>query len=260
MYYYISEPVTTSAERKRIEDLKTVLSQLGIAGEFAVASPARTVTEHLELAFKKGFTTIVAVGDDGLANTVASSMLRHNYDKAALGIIPFQSQQQLWKMVGGNSVKEFCSILRARHTTLIDVAELNDKQACITSASIAIAEPIQFQLAYDQVQLAGQFTDMFITTSGTTEFYDRTYSPAQRSTSFLARLFSSQPQTTANRSLTRFTADHWQLVTKQPVPIIIDDESATSTPLDVIIRKKALKLIVNRARIATEKEIDSSKE
>jgi diacylglycerol kinase family enzyme len=260
MYYYITEPLTTNAERKRIDDIKSTLSQLGIAGEFAVASPARTVAEHLELAFKKGFTTIVGVGSDGLANTVASTILRHHYEKAVFGFIPLDSRQHLWKMVGGNSIKESCAILRARHTQAIDAIELNADQSCITSASMHTPEPVQFQLAFREVQLAGQCTDLLINPSGEITIIDQTYRSGKGGGGFFSRLFGGGPSTGENLSTTSFNADRWQFATKTPMPIVIDGEQATTTPLDVIYRKKALKLIVNRARIATEKETDSSKE
>jgi diacylglycerol kinase family enzyme len=259
MYYYITEPLTTNAEKKRIEEIKSVLSQLGIAGEFGVASPARTVPEHLELAFKKGFTTIVGIGSDSLANMVASTILKHNYEKAAFGFIPLNSKQVLWQMIGAHSLRDHCQTLRARHVTAIDAVQLNKEATCITSASMQLSKPVKFQLAYGHVELYGQCTHLQINTQGPIELWDATYSAQTQRKGFFANLFGAQPDT-SGLSLTSFTADRWQLVTEQPEPITIDSLTATHTPLDVKHRPKALKLIVNRAKISSDKETDSSKE
>lgn len=254
MYYYITEPLTTSAERKRIDDIKSILSQLGIAGEFAIASPARTVAEHLELAFKKGFTTIVGVGSDSLANTVASTMLHHNYDKAVLGFIPLNNRQQLWQMIGAASTREHCAILRSRHVMPINAIELNDEQSCITSARLTTPEPVRFQLLLNQAKISGQYTDLSIDLSGLVTIWDQTYQSHKQSAGFLAKLFGNSNDGT-NLSATSFTAERWQFATEQPLPVTVDGVTFATTPLDVTYRKKALKLIVNRARIATVEPI-----
>lgn len=259
MYYYITEPLTTNAEKKRVEEIKSVLSQLGIAGEFGVASPARTVPEHLELAFKKGFTTIVGIGSDSLANMVASTILKHNYEKAAFGFIPLNSRQVLWQMIGAHSLHDHCQTLRARHVTAIDAVQLNKEVTCITSASMQLSQPVQFQLAYDQVVLFGQCTHLQINTQGPITLWDATYTAPNQQKSFFANLFGGQPDT-SQLSRTTFTANRWQFATEQPAPIMIDNLTATHTPLDVKHRPKALKLIVNRAKISSDKETDSSKE
>lgn len=255
MYYYITEPLTTSAEKKRVEDIKSILSQLGIAGEFAVASPARTVTEHLDLAFKKGFTTIVGIGDDALANTIASAMLHRNYDKAALGMIPWDNRQELWQMIGAHSIKDLCQTLRTRLVTSVDAVELDSTHSFITSAAMILPKPVRFRLTYNTVVMLGQCTHLTISKDGQVEIWDETYRLAgKQSGSFLGRLFGASNNNDHSLSLTSFVSDHWQFETEQPCPLLVSGVKATETPLEVIRRPKALKLIVNRAKITTDKE------
>lgn len=255
MYYYIAEPITTQAERRKIEDIKSLLSQLGIAGEFAVASPARTVEEHLELAFSKGFTTIVSVGSDALACKVAATMLQRHYDKAVLGVIPLRTEQALWPLIGAKTLREVGDALRTRFLVPLDVVELGPGQAFITEAQMHRPKPVKFKLRYNRVELMGQCTDMIMKMSGEVELWDATYGQA---TGLLGRLFGTR--STASLSKTVFQADHWQFATAEASSIMIGREVVAQTPLEVIRRPKALKLIVNRAIVAPEKEKKQSKE
>lgn len=252
MYYYITEPLITSAERKRIEDIKTILAQLGIAGEFAIASPARTVEEHLELAFKKGFTTIVGIGSDALANTVASTMIKYTYDKGVFGFIPFSNKQQLWQMIGAHSLRDHCQTLRTRMLISVDAVELNKDYSFITQADMALAKPIRFRLNYRQLDIMGQCTNLSVNTDGHIQIWDNTYqSPFASKGTFFSRLMGSH-EDTSMLSLTSIIADRWQFETETPSPILVNGAVATQTPLDATRRPKALKLIVNRAKITPD--------
>lgn len=251
MYFYVAEPITTQAERRKIEEIKSLLSQLGIAGEFAVASPARTVEEHLELAFRKGFTTIVGIGSDALINKVASRLLYHQYDRAAVGAIPLSTSQILWQMVGAHSLKELGEILRARLLLPIDAVVFNEQHACITSAAIRLDRPVSFRLSYNASELSGQFTDLTIKTDGQLRLQDRTY---QTQGSFFDRFFGKRAE--KNLSVTSLSKERWQLTTGEPCSLLVAGQVVTKTPLKVLRRPKALKLIVHRAKIATDKAMD----
>jgi diacylglycerol kinase family enzyme len=256
MYYYIVEPLTTQAEKRKIEEIKAILSQLGIAGEFAVASPARTVEEHMQLAIKKGFSTVVGIGSDALANKVASTLLRYRHDQAAMGVIPFSPQQQLWQMIGGTNLREICESLRTRLIISIDAVRLTERDFFITEASIHQEQPVRFHLAYNHLHLAGQFTDLTITNTGFVQLWDSTYNPPpQAGLPFLKKLFGTS-QTAENRSLTQFQSKTWQFETEKPCDVLVNGEPATQTPLLVELLPKALKLIVNRARMTPDKTIN----
>lgn len=250
MYYYIAEPLTTKTERRQIEDVKALLSQLGIAGEFAIASPARTVEEHLELAFSKGFTTIVGIGSDALVNRVAATMLHRQYDKAVLGAIPLQPEQVLWSMIGARTLAELGEILRARLIMAIDALELGRGQAIITPAAIKATKPVRFQLRYRQVDIQGLLTNAELATNGEVKLWDATYG---QPTSLLSRLFGrSKTESTIN--LTHFKNNRWALATETALAVTVNGQNVAQTPLQAIRRPKALKLIVSRAKITPEKE------
>jgi len=256
MYYYIAEPAITPAEKRRIEEVKTVLSQLGIAGEFAVASPARTVDEHLELAFAKNFTTIVAIGSDGLLSRVAARMLARGYDKAAIGIIPLRPDQAAWNMIGVHSLREVADILRTRLLMPIDVLEFGRGQACIARSTISLDKPTAFHLRYNGVELRGTLTDAIILPSGELRLWDKTF---QRSGGLLQKLFGGS-KNQSKIGETSINATRWQLATERPCSVEVAGHAIAETPLTAERREKALKLIVSRAIMSPDKETHTSKE
>ncbi len=249
MYYYIVEPLTTQAEKKKLDDIKAMLAQLGITGEFAIASPARTAEEHLELAIRKNFTTIVGIGSDALANTIASGILDHGHDQIAMGVIPLDANQTLWQLTGNRSLKEASQALRQRLLSPITAIELNPTQVAITDVVITQPQPVKFQIAYNTIELSGQLTDLTINRQGLVQFWDQSLRPTAASPSWLQRIFSSAP---IDQSISQFTALHWQLATETPVSVMAGGQIIAATPLTVTIRQKVLKLITNRAKMAPD--------
>lgn len=248
MYYYVAEPISTRNERRRIEEIKSLLSQLGIAGEFVVASPARSVEECLDLAFKKGFTTIVGIGSDALACRLASAVIGTGNDRIALGMIPLQPQSQLWSMLGVTSVQEIGESLRTRLLESFDAVELGDGRCSIVRAVISLSSPVNFKLAYKRAIFAGSFTDLTLDPSGIVRIWDRNVGQV----GFWQGLFGLKKS--AQESVTQLTGNHWQFVTQMSCELTVGGQAIATTPLSVTFRSKPLKLIVNRATIAPEEK------
>ncbi len=252
MYYYIVEPVTTASEQKRIEQIKLILSKLGIAGEFVIASPTKSVEERLRLALRRGFTTIVAIGSDILANEVASSLLTYSDERASLGVIPSDPHQTLWQMVGAQSLNQITDLLRERSTTSIDAISLTNHRAFITEATISLNQPVHFQIAYERVFIEGLLNRLTVQPDNlVTLANEANVNP--KSTPFLNRLFG-KVESPGQAMITRFQTPLWQLTTEQPCSLLIAGQPWAETPLAFAHRPKALKLIVDRAKITTEKE------
>jgi hypothetical protein len=250
MYYYIAESVTTQAERRRLDDIKALLSQLGIAGEFAVASPSRSIEDHLELAFSKGFTTIVGIGSDALICRVAGSILGHKYDKAVLGVIPLASDQVTARMIGASGLTQITAILRTRETLEIDAIQFGRNQASITTALTELPAEAEFRLRYKDALLEGSFTNLSIEPNGQVKIWKK---DVKRSSNVFNQLFASQKDRD-NVSLTRLQLDRWDFATKESCSLTVNGVPIAETPFQAIHRKKALKLIVNRATITPVKD------
>lgn len=247
MYFYITEYLTTPSERRRIEEIKSLLSQLGIAGEFVVASPAKTVEDHLEMAFRKGFTTIVGIGSDALANRLAATIFRFDPERSVMGMIPLQPQQQLWSMIAAKTTKEAVESLRQRRLEKIHLLDLGRQQAIITAAAIHLNQAVRFELVVGQAILSGQFTDLLMRLSGRIILFDKSQINQPIWNRFIGR------STTDPLAISRLTANRWRLSTETPCDVTVDGLVVTQTPLDVKRRPRVLKLIVNRARISPVK-------
>lgn len=245
MYFYVSESLTSPNEHRRIEEIKSLLSELGIAGEFAVASPARTVEEHMELAFHKGFTTIVGIGSDALASKVAATLFRYDPERAAMGMIPLQPAQQLWSLIGVKTTRQAIELLSQRRLMTIDMLELGRHRAIITSATIRLNTPVRFELSFGQAALSGQFTDLVIEPSGQVTLADNTLTTLPL-WSRLWRWPTADPLAT-----TRFTANRWRFTTEKSCDVVIANQIVAQTPLDAKRRPRVLNLIVDRAKIKT---------
>lgn len=110
MYYYIFD-VKKFKKRKEVENIKSHLSALGISGEYAYPSNAQTVSELVNLAISKQYTTIVAVGGDDLVNEVAGGLIGK---KEAMGIIPVDISASLSQLIGTDNWHTACEVLRYR--------------------------------------------------------------------------------------------------------------------------------------------------
>ncbi len=115
MYYYVINPAAGKGAINSLQDkLRIRLKDLGIAGEFAKTTGPGDATKMTKAAIDKGFTTIVAVGGDGVVNEVINGA---RDGKAAIGIIPIGSSNALASQLGINNWQQACDVLAARRVT-----------------------------------------------------------------------------------------------------------------------------------------------
>jgi hypothetical protein len=110
MYYYIFD-IKKCKKRSQVENIKEYLSTLGISGEFTYPSAAQSVEELVHLGLSKQYTTIVAIGGDGIANSVAGALVGR---KEAMGFIPLEISPELAQMIGTDNWRSACEVLRFR--------------------------------------------------------------------------------------------------------------------------------------------------
>jgi len=143
MYYYIINPASGFGKINKIQDqLKEILTNLGIAGEFAKTTGPKDATKLAKLAISKGYNTIIAVGGDNTVNEVVNGIVDK---KVALGIIPTGATNSVAKTLGIFDWQEACSILAARRIETIDLGKANGHYF-IANASIGFeAEIIKYR-------------------------------------------------------------------------------------------------------------------
>ncbi len=123
MYYYIIESAK-KAEFEKIElKVKEILTNFDILGEFKYIDNLLDVEDAVKAGISKGFSTIVAIGGDILANKIAINLIS---SKIALGILPLE-EGVLSSSLGLGNWKSACEILAARRVLLMDAGIINDK-------------------------------------------------------------------------------------------------------------------------------------
>ncbi|MFA4931114.1 MAG: diacylglycerol kinase family protein [Patescibacteria group bacterium] len=123
MYYYILESARQKDFEKIEPKVKEILTNFDILGEFNYIEHIADTEEAVKIAIKKGFSTIVAVGGDALANKIAVNLVN---SKIAVGILPLE-EGLLSTALGLGNWKSACEILAARRILLMDTGIINEK-------------------------------------------------------------------------------------------------------------------------------------
>lgn len=262
MYYYIMEQPHGSAERKFQKKIKDMVGMLGLAGETAAVSPARTVEELVEIATFKEYNTIVAVGGDQLINKIASLICGK---EAVLGVIPINTSPLINNILGikDDNINEAFVTLKKRYLKVIDLAYLYPQSYFLTQAEIKTSQPIEVELEIDQVKTTTKITDLIIVSPAINTIVNNEYEFEQsdnRLNIYLAnnRECPSDIIKFTHWFLGRKTIDHTSSLfrarkiiinTSSPIPIFIDGKIIDKTPVIITTKPKALKIITRRGRI-----------
>jgi len=142
MYYYIAETPTTKHHQDIINNIRSRFVPEGIAGEFVFRNASAPVDELVATALNQGFSTIVAIGGDGLVDEIAGSM----YDQhAALGYIPL-TKSPLTKLFGYDNWQSAISALRHRKLALFDLGSVNGEHYFLNRIDITSKKDCQFAM------------------------------------------------------------------------------------------------------------------
>ncbi|MBU0647814.1 hypothetical protein KJ855_01395 [Patescibacteria group bacterium] len=123
MYYYIIESARQKDFEKIEPKVKEILTNFDILGEFRYIDNLIDTPDAVKAAIKKGFSTIIAVGGDNLANKIAVEIVG---TKMAVGILPLE-EGVLATALGLGNWKAACEILAARRILLMDTGLVNEK-------------------------------------------------------------------------------------------------------------------------------------
>ncbi len=135
MYYYIFEPPTEPRDFERNAQIKEYLSQLGIAGEMISPMPGKTVDDLVQLAVRKRYSTLIAVGGPELVNRVAR--LLEPYD-VVFGIIPTREHPDLSRLIGTTDWKGAAEQLKRRRWQPLRLGLMNGETAFLTPAYLEV--------------------------------------------------------------------------------------------------------------------------
>lgn len=242
MYYYIIDPPKGSPTAKIAQRLQELITPMGISGEIAIANPARSAEELAYMGIDKGYTTIVAVGGEELANTVATILLNEGREKVAMGIIPINAGPLIPAMIGvaNNDIKAAAEIIKQRHLDLVDMVQISPKRFMLTEAHIVAPRTVKVTLEIDQRMKAELDADH-----------------AHLSHDLVLTLQVNQPQGFFSRIIggnqkpelltSRFHGKQIRILAHEPLPIMIASQVVAKTPTTFTKLPGALKLITQRA-------------
>jgi len=237
VYYYVVESVSGGVKSREIQRVKLLLGELGILGEFALASPARSVEELAVMGLEKGFTTIVAIGGGRTVNKVASAIQGH---PVAFGIIPLTQDSLLHTLIGTNDVKSACEALKFRRLQAQNLLLIEPNKYLLTGASVHFTKAYSIELEMGEFSVDGPTTDIYFTNGVQTRILNRFAGPnvAQRTYNWLTgRKVQTFSESVFHTPRVRFT-------NPANAPVIAENEIIAKTPIVVRVKRDALQLIV----------------
>jgi diacylglycerol kinase family enzyme len=249
MYYYIMEAGSAKLAAGQ-EKIKDILGDLGIAGETVSPTPARTIEELASLGIMKGYSTIVAVGSEKLVNKIVTAIINQTGGKeTVLGVIPSDFNGQLAKRIGVRDVKEACQALKFRKLETIDACQIDPNKYFLTEAIVETGRSVDAYLRLDEIQAGLIFNKIIIKPGLEIEVIDQSQESVNRFKGFWAKLFGKKVET-KDIYTSFFQSQTLKLETLGKIlPVKVDDEIITKTPVICSARPKALKIVVARDTI-----------
>jgi diacylglycerol kinase family enzyme len=243
MYYYIFEPPQGPKEFERTAQIKSYLSELGIAGEMAAPQPGKTVEDLVQVALSKRYSTVVAVGGMEFINRIARALISY---EAVLGIIPVTNDADVAELIGTSDWKIAAEQLKRRRWQHIQLGSMNGNVCFLTPASIQVpvGETVTLTTEDFSIQAAGPqqikitpLRDPESPVSGL--LLDITgESKAKKG---LLSLF--KPQNTVPLT-SHFTVKKLSVLTDKAQAVVVAGETLASTPVDCSTEAKGIRIII----------------
>lgn len=248
MYYYIMEPATGKSSWQ--EKVKDMLGDLGIAGETVTPSAARTIEELASLGVIKGYSTIVAVGSEKIANKVASALINQKSNKdTVLGIIPDDYTSRLAKRIGVTDFKDACQALKFRKLETVDACFVEPNKYFMTEATIENSHNSEAYLVMDMIQAGMPFDRIIIKPGLEITVEDSRYANIKSFANFFSRLFGKYEEVEDIFTSFFHTQEIKIDVPGNPLGLKVDGEIIAKTPIYCTQVPQALKIIVKRDTI-----------
>ncbi len=253
MYYYILEQPKSDSSISIQRKIKNLLAFYGIVGEISRVSPARNIEELTEIALAKQYNTIVAVGSDYLVNQIISYLQNR---ECILGIIPINTSPLINKLIGSSNIKSACLALKERKVKIIDLAYISPNKYFSTVATLSNSTPTLATIYFDKCSTNVRFTNIsiysptIIDSNGEPQIYLNIQNSQEGPSTINKTLNWLFGKSLKNNSKSYLRMKHLVIDTPEPIPVIIDNKIVAKTPVEIKIKKHALKIITSRAKIS----------
>jgi len=250
MYYYILEQPKSRNVQVAQDKIKNILENVGIAGEIVTVSPARTTEELVEMGLFKQYNTIVAVGSDRHINKIATG-LRHK--NCAMGIIPINTSDLIYKLIGTTDLKEACENLKFRRLREINMGLIEPNKYFITQAEIQTnvsreATVTIINPGSDSYQAESTFSEIIISRSLYIFISDK-----YKDSNFLKNTWNWFTGNKTEESVSSILrGKKIKIETNEPMPVTMDGEIIAKTPIVAALLPRVLNVITKPARIKQE--------
>lgn len=246
MYYYIFEPIKNRLDRSFQERLKRTINTLGIAGETVTPTPARTVKELVEIGLMKGYSTIVGAGSDLFANKLITALLsfkQNDEQRVVFGYVPFDAaKSSLAKIIKVTNTQEACETLRYRKIEVKSVGLIYPKKYFISPINLISKKPIKIALTLLNIEVQSDATQITITPDITVSWTNNSLSPSPTK-KLLYSLFDKEIK---DNYFSKFSCHKIILQSSPSLPVYLENEIITHTPVEINKVENLLHLIIGR--------------
>ena len=247
MYYYIFD-IKKCKKRSQVENIKEYLSSLGISGEFTYPSAAQNIEELVHLGLSKQYTTIVAIGSDDIANSVASVMVGK---KEAMGFIPLEISPELAALIGSDNWKAACDVLRFRKIREVRLGKTATGKHFLTYAKLDLKYPAEITMELKDYIVQAKVKELTISNFHPEikkigdDFLDIIMTSVEPDDSIISKFssFLGMEKKTGDNSVSLFRARSLRLFTKSPMAITSGDGIIAKTPQFIESSDDFLRLI-----------------
>jgi hypothetical protein len=231
------------------EKIRDFARDFGIAGEITQASPARTPQELTQIALEKNYSTIVAIGHDIHINRVVSAILNLNPDiPVSLGIISTDPDSMLYGRWGFKHPEEACEMLKYRKLERFSVGMVEPNHYFLTSIKIEPPKTTRITLEVDHWKADALIDRAEI--SGNLYILLERFKKTGGVVSSTINWLLGKNDEDVDRSI--FKAKIIRILSKEPLPITIDDQIIARTPANIYRKLNALNIITKRDKIMRE--------
>lgn len=123
LYYYIFDQGNLPVEKYEQLHSETtgLMAEFKISGETARVTPLRSISDLVDTASQRGAKTLVACGSDDTFNLMLAALKGRDF---TLGLVPFDENSYLAKILGLDNVFTGVKTIAARRLEKIDLAKI----------------------------------------------------------------------------------------------------------------------------------------
>lgn len=246
MYYYIFD-LKKCRKNSQVTEIKNYLSALGISGEYTYPSAAYSVEELVDLGLSKKYNTIVGIGDDEIANKIATKLCGKS---EAFGIIPLEASGDLTTLIGASSWKDAAENLRYRKIEEMRIGLTANGNGFITSASLDLKNPSEITIEFRDYVVQTKASGMTVSNWSPKikkigdDYLDIViHSVGQSEKGFLAKFFGGK---SASEGYSIFRARSFRLFTSNQIPISVNGNTIVKTPQLIESSDETIRLITSK--------------